>query len=71
MVLLGNLPRVMEARDAFIRRRRDFVTLGGAVSADVKAVLRTFEDSGNWTMMEQEPTRKTTPKKDEGQAGVF
>jgi hypothetical protein len=38
--------------------------------ADVKSVLRTFEDGGGWTMSEQAPTRKTEPaksKKDEGQ----
>ncbi len=42
--------------------------------ADVKAVLRTYEDGGNWTMTEQEPTRKAKPvkpKKDAGQAGLF
>jgi hypothetical protein len=42
--------------------------------ADVKAVLRTFEDGGNWAMTEQEPTRRTKPAKltkDEGQAGPF
>ena len=38
---------------------------------DVKAVLRTFEDGGNWTMTEQPPTRKAKPKKDEGQPGLF
>lgn len=41
---------------------------------DVKAVLRTFEVGGNWTMTEQGPSRKANaskPKKDEGQAGLF
>ena len=42
-----------------------------ASPADVKAVLRTFEDGGNWTMTEQEPSRKVRAKKDEGQAGLF
>jgi putative SOS response-associated peptidase YedK len=39
--------------------------------ADVKAVLRTFDDGGNWTMTEQEAARKAKPKKDEGLAGLF
>ncbi|MBS0250253.1 MAG: SOS response-associated peptidase family protein [Proteobacteria bacterium] len=40
--------------------------------ADVKSVLRTFEDGGGWTMTEQAPTRKASKsKKDDGQAGLF
>jgi hypothetical protein len=34
--------------------------------ADPKAVLRTFDDGGNWTMAEQELTRKAKPKKEDG-----
>ncbi len=40
--------------------------------ADVKVVLRTFEDGGCWAMTEQAPTRKASnSKKDDGQAGLF
>ncbi|MBY0561975.1 MAG: SOS response-associated peptidase [Hyphomicrobium sp.] len=42
-----------------------------ASPADVKAVLRTFEDDGCWTMTEQAPTRKAKSKKYEGQPGLF
>lgn len=38
---------------------------------DVKMVLRTFHDGGNWTMTEQAPTRKAKSKNGEGQAGLF
>lgn len=36
--------------------------------ADVKMVLRTFEDGGNWTMTEQETNRQ---KKDSSQKTLF
>jgi hypothetical protein len=39
--------------------------------ADVKAVLRMFEDDGNWTMTEQEPPRKSKPPKANPQANLF
>jgi len=39
--------------------------------ADVKAVLRTFEDGGNWTMREQGTTRKEKPPKSDPQASLF
>lgn len=40
--------------------------------ADVKDVLRTFDDGGNWTMAEQAVARKPSkPKKDDGQPGLF
>lgn len=40
--------------------------------ADVKMVLRTFEDGGNWTMTEQAHTKKAkTAKKDEGQSDLL
>ncbi len=42
--------------------------------ADVKVVLRTYEDGGNWTMTEQKSSPQAKPaksKKDEGQAGLF
>lgn len=43
-----------------------------ALLADLKMVLRTFEDGGNWTMTEQAATaRKAKPKKGEGQTGLF
>lgn len=42
-----------------------------ASSAEVKAVLRTFDDNANWTMTEQEPTRKTKPQKPDPQPGLF
>jgi putative SOS response-associated peptidase YedK len=44
-----------------ILRPEDWATWLGetdASPAGVKAVLRTFEDGGNWTMTEQEPARK-------------
>ena len=40
-------------------------------TADVKVVLRTFEDGGNWTMTEQVPSRKTRPPKADPQPGLF
>lgn len=44
----------------------------GAPPSEVKAVLRAFEDGGNWTMTEQEPPRKTKPqKKPDPQPGLF
>ncbi|MGO4682355.1 SOS response-associated peptidase family protein [Hyphomicrobium sp. 2TAF46] len=42
-----------------------------AALADVKAVLRTYEDTGNWTMTEQEPARKAKPRKSDPQPGLF
>lgn len=39
--------------------------------ADVKAVLRTFEDDGNWTMTEQEPSRKVRPRSPPPQQRLF
>lgn len=41
--------------------------------ADVKAVLRTFDDGGNWTMTEQIglARKAKTSKKDQGQTGLF
>jgi putative SOS response-associated peptidase YedK len=42
--------------------------------ADVKAVLQTFEDGGNWTMTEQAPTRAPRPlrvPKPNPQANLF
>ena len=42
-----------------------------ASPANVKAVLRTFEDGGNWTMTEQEPARKSKPSKPDPQRGCF
>lgn len=38
---------------------------------DVKMVLRTFHDGGNWTLTEQAPTGKAKSKNGEGQAGCF
>jgi len=43
----------------------------GASLADVKAALRTFEDGGNWTMTEQEPSRKSKPSNGNPQASLF
>ena len=37
----------------------------------VKALLRTFEDGGNWTMAEQEPMMKARPQKEDPQQGLF
>ena len=37
----------------------------------VRGVLRTFEDAGNWTMSEQEPSRKTKASKSSPQASLF
>jgi putative SOS response-associated peptidase YedK len=42
-----------------------------AARADVKAILRTFEDGGNWTMTEQEPTRKKKSPEADPQPGLF
>jgi putative SOS response-associated peptidase YedK len=60
-----------------ILRDEDWATWLGetdASQADVKAILRTIEDDGNWTMTEQESTRKASksvkPKTDDGQAGL-
>jgi putative SOS response-associated peptidase YedK len=39
--------------------------------ADVKAVLRTFDDGGNWTMNEQVPVRQAKPQKSDPQPGLF
>jgi hypothetical protein len=36
--------------------------------ADVKAVLRTFEDNGGWTMTARSPTRKAKPRADPSRA---
>lgn len=56
-----------------ILQDRDWATWLGETAgsfAEVKAVLQTFEDAGNWTMTEQMPTGKAS-KKDEGQGGLF
>ncbi|MBS0251611.1 MAG: hypothetical protein JSR78_11180 [Proteobacteria bacterium] len=43
-----------------------------APPAEVKAVLRTFEDGGNWTMTEPQPARKTKAQnKPDPQPGLF
>ncbi len=55
-----------------IIQAEDWATWLGEADAslpDVKAVLRTYEDAGNWTMTEQEPT--CNAEADDGQAGVF
>ncbi len=39
--------------------------------ADVMAVLRTFEDDGNWTMTEQATPQKAKPHKFDPQSGLF
>jgi putative SOS response-associated peptidase YedK len=52
----------------------DWATWLGETSVsltDVKAVLRTFEDEGNWTMTEQEASRKPMPPKSNPQASLF
>jgi putative SOS response-associated peptidase YedK len=35
--------------------------------ADVKALLQTFDDGGNWTMQPQQPTKATQPPRPAGQ----
>jgi putative SOS response-associated peptidase YedK len=40
-------------------------------SADVKTVLRTYEDGGGWTMTEQAPTRRSKAQKPDPQPGLF
>lgn len=39
--------------------------------ADIKMVLRTYHESGNWKITEQAPTRSAKPKKDGRQAVLF
>ncbi len=39
--------------------------------ADVKTVLRTYEDGGGWTMTEQAPTRRSKAQKPDPQPGLF
>ena len=42
-----------------------------AATEDVKGLLRTYEDGGNWTMAPQQPSRAPRPPKPSGSQGLL
>lgn len=59
------ISRITDRMPAILPRETWATWLGeaGASLAEVKALLRTFEDGGNWTMAEQRPTKPTRSPK--------
>jgi putative SOS response-associated peptidase YedK len=59
------IARITDRMPAILPREAWPIWLGetGASLDEVKAVLRTYEDGGNWTMTEQQPTRPPRPPK--------
>ena len=70
------IARITDRMPAILPREAWPVWLGEteAPLADVKAVLRTFDDAGNWAMTEQDapkPPRAQRPAKPDGQGSLF
>jgi putative SOS response-associated peptidase YedK len=67
------IARITDRMPAILRQEDWPVWLGetNASAAEVKAVLRTFEDEGNWTMAEQEPARKAKAPRRSEQGKLF
>ncbi|NWH07460.1 MAG: SOS response-associated peptidase family protein [Alphaproteobacteria bacterium] len=65
------IAKVTDRMPAFLRPEDWSAWLGetGASLAEVKALLRTYEDSGNWEMAEQAPPRRGKPSS--GGPGLF
>jgi putative SOS response-associated peptidase YedK len=61
----AQIARITDRMPAILPRETWATWLGetDASLADVKALLLTFEDGGNWTMEPQQPTRATRPPK--------
>ena len=68
--LIGRITDRMPA----ILRQQDWSTWLGednASLADVKALLKTFDDDGAWEMMEQAPSKSPKPAKSKSQGDLF
>jgi putative SOS response-associated peptidase YedK len=57
------IARITDRMPAILPRETWATWLGDASLAEVKALLRTFDDGGNWTMEPQRPSRTPRPPK--------
>lgn len=67
------ISRITDRMPAILPREVWSIWLGETVAApeDVKAVLRTYEDGGSWTMTEQTPSRPPKASKQKAQQELF